>query len=74
MYQKYVTLIESVYDFQSIEATNAYFMVGVYYDEQEQYEKSLACFVKTLFLLGQLKKEETTAAADCHYNMGSVFK
>ena len=45
-------------------------MVGVFYYEIEQYQKSLACFMKALSLSNKL----TLAAADCHFNQGIVWK
>ena len=74
MYVKYVSLIEDFYDKDSMEAGNAYFMVGVYYFEQEQFQKSLACFIKALFIRRNTLGEMSLGAADCHYNMGILYK
>ena len=44
----YVTLIEDFFGGQSLEASNAYFMVGIYYYEKGKSHKSVACFRKAL--------------------------
>lgn len=35
VYRDYIELVEEFYDPNSVESSNAYFMVGVYYFEQE---------------------------------------
>ena len=47
-YIKYIILIEKFYLKESLETSNAYFMVGVYYFEQKLSQKAVACFIKTL--------------------------
>lgn len=74
VYVKYITLIEEFYGRDSMETANAYFMIGVYYFEQEQFQKSLACFIKTLYLRRNSLGESSLGAADCHYNMGILYK
>jgi tetratricopeptide (TPR) repeat protein len=51
VYSKYIKLVDATHGSDSIESANAYFMVGAYYYEQEQYLKSLASFVKARHLL-----------------------
>ena len=47
-YVKYIKLIEKFYLQDSLEASNAYFLVGVYYFEESMTHKSIACFRKAL--------------------------
>ena len=49
-YVKYIKLIERFYHQDSLEASNAYFLVGVYYFEESMTHKSIACFRKALAL------------------------
>jgi len=74
VYVEYVGLIEEFYDKDSHEAGNSYFMIGVYYFEQEQLQKSLACFIKALYIRKKDLGEMSLGAADCHYNMGILYK
>ena len=50
VYAEYIARIEEFYRPNSIETGNAYFNVGVYYFEQEQLQKALACFLKCLYI------------------------
>ena len=74
MYVRYVTLVEDFYEKDSIESGNAYFMVGVYYFEQQQLQKSLACFIKTLYIRKVKLGQSSLGSADCHYNMAILYK
>lgn len=73
-YCMYVKIIEELYDRNSVEASNAYFMVGVYYYETEQLQKSLACFLKALYIRKMDHGETTQAAGEVHYNLAIVYK
>jgi tetratricopeptide (TPR) repeat protein len=74
VYVRYVTLVEDFYEKDSVEAGNAYFMIGVYYFEQEQLQKSLACFIKTLYIRKVKLGQNSLGCADCHYNMAILYK
>jgi TolA-binding protein len=43
----YIHLIEKFYLKDSVETSNAYFLVGVYYFEVGSYNKAAACFQKS---------------------------
>lgn len=43
----YIHLIEKFYLKDSVETSNAYFLVGVYYFEVCAYNKAAACFQKS---------------------------
>jgi hypothetical protein len=47
-YVKYIQLIEKFFGSESLETSNAYYLVGVYYYEKEISHKSVACFAKAL--------------------------
>lgn len=73
-YMRYVQVVEDFYERESVEAGNAYFMIGVYYFEQEQLQKSLACFIKALYIRKKELGPLSLGAADCHYNIGIIYK
>lgn len=74
VYNRYIKLVEAIFETLSSETADAYFMVGAYYFEQEQYQKSLACFAKSLYIRNEIEKNPSLGIADCHYNIGILFK
>lgn len=74
VYTRYVQLVEDFYERESVEAGNAYFMIGVYYFEQNRYQKSLACFIKALYIRKKELGALSLGVADCHYNIGIIYK
>jgi tetratricopeptide (TPR) repeat protein len=73
-YCMYVKIVEELYEPNSVEASNAYFMVGVYYFETEQLQKSLACFLKALYIRKTDHGDASQAAGEVHYNLAIVYK
>jgi hypothetical protein len=73
-YVKYVTWIEKYYGKDSLEASNCYFLVGLYYFEQDNYQKSLACFIKTQYIRKKELGEGHPSCSDCLLNMGILYK
>lgn len=49
-YIDYVKMIEKFYNKDSTETGNAYLMMALFYFEQSNYKKSLACFMKVIFV------------------------
>lgn len=75
VYVAYVRWIEQFYGAQSLEASNCYFLVGLYYFEEQILQKSLACFIKALYIrTKELGGENHPACADCLMNMGVLYK
>ena len=74
VYVRYVKLTQDVYGNQSLEASNAYFMIGVYYFEIEHIQKSLGCFIKSLSIRKTKLGPHSIGIADCHYNMAILYK
>lgn len=73
-YIKYVSIIEDFFLKDSIEAANAYFQMGLYYFESKLFKKSLACFIKALYIRQTDLGEQSLGSADCHYNMAVIYK
>jgi tetratricopeptide (TPR) repeat protein len=74
MLVKYISRIEEFYQKDSLEAGNAYFLMAIYYFEQNQLQKSLACYMKTLYIRKKDLGPESLGAADVHFNMGILYK
>lgn len=75
IYVQYVRWIEQFYGQQSLEASNCYFLVGVYYFEESLLQKSLACFIKTQYIRTvEFGTDQHPACADCLLNMGILYK
>jgi tetratricopeptide (TPR) repeat protein len=67
-------MVEDYFEKDSLEAGNAYFMMGIYYYEQKQLAKSLACFIKTHFIRVKELGEISLGTADCLINMATIYK
>ena len=59
--------MEKFFGENSEELSNCYFMIGCYYKECGQFNKSVACFIKAASL-------RTTKAGDCYFNVGILTK
>ena len=73
IYVIYVQMIEQNYGLQSLEASNCYYLVGIFYLENSYLKKSMACMKKALEIrLSQLGSNHS-AISDCYYNIGLIF-
>ena len=74
VYVRYIELVEEFYGKGSLETSTAYFLIGVYYHEQNINHKAIACFRKSLAIretkFGPLHK----SCADCLLNLGILYK
>lgn len=74
IYVKYVRLVENNFGSNTLEISNCYFLIGVFYLQHKYHSKALACFKKSLEIrLGKLG-EKHESVSDCWYNMGVVYK
>lgn len=80
-YVKYVQLIEKYFNSDSLETSNAYFLVGVYYYEKEISHKAVACFAKALAIRQKVFAKGVNdtrvmhpSCADCLLNLGILYK
>lgn len=80
-YVKYIQLIEKYFNSDSLETSNAYYLVGVYYYEQEVAHKAVACFSKALAIrqkvFAKTPNEQRVmhpSCADCLLNLGILYK
>ena len=74
IYVKYLKLIENNFGSNTLEISNCYFLIGVFYLQHKYHSKALACFKKSLEIrLGKLG-EKHEAISDCWYNIGVVYK
>ena len=68
-------MIEKFYSPTSLESSNSYFLLGVYYASKSAHftHKSIACFGKALSIR-ERKKDCDASCADCLLNMGLLYK
>lgn len=74
MYVQYTKLIIFHLGPSSLEASNCYFMLGLFYQEQKLLEKSIAAFKKSEDIRIESLGEDHESIADCQYNLGLLFK
>ena len=70
----YVKLVEENYGIGSIEVSNCYFLLGVFYLENLYLKKSMACFKRASTVRLRHYGPEHTSVADCYFNIGIVMK
>ena len=80
IYVKYIQLIEKYFNSDSLETSNAYYLVGVYYYEQQLSHKAVACFSKALAIRQKVfskapgQRVMHSSCADCLLNLGIMYK
>ncbi len=73
-YAKYCKIVEKLFGIQTVETSNCYYYIGIYYYEEQQYEKALICMKKSLFNRARELGERHIACGDCHFNIGIIYK
>ena len=75
-YFMYIKMIEKFYSPTSLEVSNAFFLMGVYYSEKGPnfIHKSIACFGKSLAIREKKFGNSDSSCADCLVNMGILYK
>ena len=73
-YVRYIQLVEQFFSNDSLETSNAYFLVGLYYFEQNLSHKSIACFRKALAIREAKFKPMHISCSDCLMNLGILYK
>ena len=74
MYVQYTKLFEVYLNSDSLETSNCYFMLGLFYKNQGLLQKSLAAFRKSLEVRIQHFGESHETVADCYFNIGLLYK
>lgn len=73
VYVVYVQMVEQNYGLQSLETSNCYYLVGVFYLENSYLKKAMACLKRALDIRIQHLGPKHAAVADCYYNIGLIF-
>lgn len=75
-YVRYIKVVENNFGETSLESSNCYYLLGVFYLEQKYYVKSMACFKKALKNRQTKFNEDEMheSIADCYYNMAIIYK
>ena len=73
VYVIYIQMIELNYGLVSLETSNCYYLVGIFYLENSYLKKAMACMKKTLDIRMKSLGQNHPAVADCYYNIGLIF-
>jgi hypothetical protein len=64
-YTIYAKLIEINYGFGSLEASNCYFLISVFYIENKYYKRAMACVRQAQVIRERVLGYRTVMVADC---------
>ena len=67
-------LVEQFFNGDSLETSNAYYLVAIYYFEQSMTHKSIACFRKALAIRELKFNPIHVSCSDCLLNLGILYK
>lgn len=67
-------MVEQFFHSDSLETSNAYFLVGIYYFEKSQTHKAVACFRKALAIRELKLSPSDVSCSDCLLNLGILYK
>ena len=73
-YSKYIKLVEEKYGKDSLETSNCYFLVGIFYLDNKCFKRSIACTKKALILRMDLVGFTHPSISDCYVNMALALK
>ena len=74
LYVQYCKLVILHMGAGSLEASNCYFMMGLFYQEQKLIEKAIAAFRKSEDIRIEVFGEDHETIGDCQYNIGLLYK
>ena len=75
VYGIYASIIEKFYGNNSLESANCYYSIGLFYIEQEMYQKAIKCFEKALYIMESIFQTTVhPSIADCHYFLSVIYK
>lgn len=74
MYWRYCKIVEETYGPDSIEVSNCLYYIGIFYYEEEQYEKALLCTERALLNRSRKLGSNHISCGDCHFNIGLICK
>lgn len=73
-YVSYIKTIEIAFGKESIQASNCYYLVGIYYLECFLNLKAIACFKRCCLIRAAHTSYDDTSLADSYFNIGIAFK
>jgi hypothetical protein len=73
VYVIYIQMIEQNYGLMSLETSNCYYLVGIFYLENAYLKKAMACMKKALEIRVSHVGQEHPCVADCFYSIGMIF-
>lgn len=72
-YILYTKLIEANYGIDSMEVSNCYFMLSIFYIENNYLRKAMACISKCLKLRTNELGYDHLSLGDCYHNIGIIY-
>jgi hypothetical protein len=72
-YILYTKLVEINYGSDSLETSNCYFLVGVFYMENKYYKRSMACLLRAKEMRVQKLGGGHLSVSDCFFNIGLIY-
>lgn len=73
IYVIYIQMIEQNYGVLSLEASNCYYLVGIFYLENSYLKKAMACMKRALEIRTSQVGQNHSSVSDCYYNIGLIF-
>eukprot|EP00347_Sterkiella_histriomuscorum_P005581 403356063 len=73
-YTYYISIMESIQGKNTLKIGQAYYLMGMYYDDQQSFNKSLICYMKTLEIYKGHLGETHRSVGDCFYQIAVLFK
>jgi tetratricopeptide (TPR) repeat protein len=73
VYVIYTQMVEQNYGLLSVEASNCYYLIGLFYLENSYLKKAMACMKKALEIRLNEVAETHSSISDCYYNIGLIY-
>jgi tetratricopeptide (TPR) repeat protein len=73
VYVIYTQMVEQNYGLLSVEASNCYYLIGLFYLENSYLKKAMACMKKALEIRLNELPETHSSISDCYYNIGLIY-
>ena len=73
VYIIYIQMIEQNYGVQSLETSNCYYLVGIFYLENSYLKKAMACMKRALEIRLAHVGPNHSSISDCYFNIGTIF-
>lgn len=73
-YIGYIQLSEQFFGLSSLETSDCYYMVGIFYLENLYLKKSMACFRRSAKIRREILGNDHCCVSDCEFNIGIIYE